>query len=370
MAFLDLFKRNAKAPQNITKDNKSNTSMPIKTFVCSNCGKTLAIKYVHKNNLCVNCAETKSNITNINQSQDSTNNINCENSEHKAPSHKTLFELYSTSKDLPGDNVYRSWANVIISESGILTIEENSITFSAHSLGHNTGRFTTHKQVSFEELPNLIAQSNDSKARKYVGMNQLNWREYIKEPQTAKKASKYPTLKFGNYEWYVLEQLENDTVLLLSKYGIDTLPWNNKKELVSWNESTLCHWLNTDFIKKFSFSEKRAFVKFEDNTRVSIPDESLIEKYLKNDSALTVQPTPYALQRGAFSYTYSDGRPDCKHHVGNGLSWLKDTYKGYEIKFRTWAKCIYWDGSVCMYSFDFQEAIVRPLIKIDLKKLK
>lgn len=153
------------------------------------------------------------------------------------------------------------------------------------------------------------------------------------------------------------------------KYGIDTRPWNSEEKLIDWTESTLCNWLNSDFIKQhFNDKEQRAFVKFDDGTWVSLLDSDLIEKYLKNDEALTVQPNQYALMRGAFSYTYSFSRPDCKIYVGNGLAWLKDTYKGGDKSMHTWAHCIYWDGSICMFSFDFKKAIVRPLIKIDRQK--
>lgn len=296
---------------------------------------------------------------------------NQEDSEYEIILPKTLFKLYDISTDLPGDNVSQSWANVIIDKCERLCIEKNSITYSAHSIGHNTGRCTTYEPISFEQLENIIKQSDDSTATKYSGMSQINWKEYIKEKKAKRKESKYPILTFGKYDWYILDKYEDGTILLLSKYGIDTLPWNTKEKLIDWPDSTLCHWLNTGFIKKsFTEKEKQALLTFDDNTRVSLLNRDLVEKYLKDDGALTAQPNQYALSRGAFSYTYSSGRPDCKIHVGNGLAWLKDTYKGEKISFHTWANCIYWDGSICMYSFDFDKAIVRPLIKVDSQKLR
>lgn len=355
------------AEQSRDKNDKINIAAESKTFICSECGKTLAIKYAHKNNICASCANKKS--TQKAHSSNSYNISNYGNPDYEVILPKTLFKLYDISSNLPGDNVSRRWADVIIDKCGCLCIEKNSITYSAHSIGHNTGRSTTYEIISFEKLPALIAESCDSAAAKYSGMNQTNWKEYIKEPEAVKKASKYPIITFGKYEWYVLEQ-ENDIMMLLSKHGIDTRRWNTEEKLVDWKESTLCHWLNTDFIKEyFTNKEQRAFVKFDDGTRVSLLDSNMVEKYLKNDGALTVQPNQYALRRGAFAYTYSSGRPDCKIHVGNGLAWLKDTYKGKNQNMHTWAHCIYWDGSICMYSFDFNEAIVRPLIKVDRRKL-
>ena len=75
----------------------------------------------------------------------------------------------------------------MIDECGLLCIEENSITYSAHSIGHNTGRSTTHKVILFEQLTELITRSDDPAATKYSGMNQTNWRDYIKEPKAIKK---------------------------------------------------------------------------------------------------------------------------------------------------------------------------------------
>ncbi len=120
---------------------------------------------------------------------------------------KKLFQLYDRSTEWPGDNVHRTWADVLMKEGGRLCIEENSITYSAHSIGHNTGKFTIHKAISFEQLPELIKQSGNSAAAKYLGMNKQNWRDYIKEPKPVKKPSKYPSMNFGKYEYPNTESL-------------------------------------------------------------------------------------------------------------------------------------------------------------------
>ena len=345
-------------------DSKQNSHK----ICCARCKKEILedeAQWIGNHRFCKNCANPPKAAAN-------PSSIICSgDSDYEIILPKTLFKLYDTSTDLPGDNVYQCWADVMIDERGLLCIEENSITYSAHSIGHNTGRRTIHKVISFEQLTELIPRSDDPAATKYSGMNQANWRDYIKEPKAIKKPSKYPIITFGKFEWYILDQEENDTLLLLSKYGIDTRPWNSEEKLIDWTESTLCNWLNSDFIKQhFTQKEQRAFVRFNDGTWVSLLDSDLVEKYLKGDEALTVQPNQYALTRGAFTYTYSSSRPNYKIHVGNGLAWLKDTYKGDNKSLHTWAHCIYWDGSICMYSFDFKKAIVRPLIRIDRQKIQ
>ncbi len=286
------------------------------------------------------------------------------------PLPKTLFRLYNRYIDLPGDNVNQYWADVIIDKNHFLYIEESSITYSAHNIGHNTGKTTTKKMVSFRQLPKLIAESNDPDAAKYVGMNRMNWKRYIKESKkenkSGRESSKYHTMRFGKFRWYILEK-ENDTLLLLSKYGIDTRPWNSENRPVDWTKSTLCNWLNCDFIKMhFTRKEQRAFVEFEDGTHVSLLSSDMIERYLKDNSALTVRPNRNALKHGAFSYEDSGNRSDYNIYLGNGFGWLKDTHE----KEDTYAYCICWDGSIGIYPFDSTKVVVRPLIKIDKRKLK
>lgn len=198
---------------------------------------------------------------------------------------KTLFKLYDISSDSLGDSVSQYWADVIIDKCECLCVEENWITYCAHNIAHNTGRRTTCKRISFEKLPALIAVSCDSNAAKYSGMNQTNWKEYIKEPKDVKKRLlvTYPKITFGKYEWYVLEQ-ENDIMMLLSKHEIDTSRWNTEEKGVNWKERTLCPWLNTDFIKEdFTNKEQQAFVRFDDGTRVSLFDYCGVRPLIKVD---------------------------------------------------------------------------------------
>lgn len=100
--------------------------------------------------------------------------------EYKLTLPKTLFRWSDDSSDRPGDNVYQHWEDVILDKDGRLIIEENSITYSAHSIGHNTGRDTTTKPLSFDQLPKMIALAEDKNAQKYLGMNEQNWPKYVR----------------------------------------------------------------------------------------------------------------------------------------------------------------------------------------------
>ena len=54
-------------------------------------------------------------------------------------------------------------------------------------------------------------------------------------------------------EWVVLD-VQNGKSLLISKYGLDWMPYNSKNQKTSWEKCTLREWLNHDFLSS-AFSE-------------------------------------------------------------------------------------------------------------------
>ncbi len=75
------------------------------------------------------------------------------------------------------------------------------------------------------------------------------------------KAKRGDIVKFGAYEqdldytngkeeieWIVIKKTK-DSVLLLSKYALDRLPYNKELEMVTWESCTLRKWLNDSFIR-------------------------------------------------------------------------------------------------------------------------
>ncbi len=97
------------------------------------------------------------------------------------------------------------------------------------------------------------------------------------------KVKKGDVIKFGSYEqdldytngkepieWIVLKKTKN-SVLLLSKYALEKLPYNNKSSYLTWETCSLRKWLNNDFIKS-SFNEteqgmiRKTTVKNYDNS--------------------------------------------------------------------------------------------------------
>lgn len=78
--------------------------------------------------------------------------------------------------------------------------------------------------------------------------------EQIQNRLATDNAVYYGTYKNEPIAWRVLKT-EDDRMLLISQEAICELPYNNEIKDVSWQESSLCNWLNNEFIG--SFSEKQ-----------------------------------------------------------------------------------------------------------------
>ncbi len=121
--------------------------------------------------------------------------------------------------------------------------------------------------------------------------------------------------------WIVLKR-EEKKALLLSAYGLDAKPYNEKWEDVTWETCTLRKWLNEDFFNEaFTEEEKKRIlltaVRNEDNPRYKTPggndteDRVFLlsigeaEKYLPKDVFRKKVPTPFAVKKGAYT-SYRD----------------------------------------------------------------
>ena len=123
-------------------------------------------------------------------------------------------------------------------------------------------------------------------------------------------------------EWIVLDRQE-DRVLLVSKYAIDCLPYNNYRVGTTWKECSLRKWLNEEFLEKaFSQDEKGliAMAKIvveknpaydtnpgndtEDNVFLLSIQEA--GKYFENDEKRICKPTEYARKKMIEGYKLVD----------------------------------------------------------------
>ena len=132
-------------------------------------------------------------------------------------------------------------------------------------------------------------------------------------------------------EWEVLEK-EGDRLLVISRYALYSLPFNEKNEEVAWESSSIRKWLNGEFYDSaFSDDEKKLILlstlepavnKVYKN--VSAGDEtedhifllgaSEAEKYFTSRDELMCLPTAYAVSSGAWTteeYTDASGERTC-----------------------------------------------------------
>ncbi len=157
--------------------------------------------------------------------------------------------------------------------------------------------------------------------------------------------STFETVKFGPYEWLVLNQNEKGK-LLITKEAVASRPYNGELVDCTWETCSLRKWLNDEFLKDFSKKEQgqilETVVKNEDNPKKgtkggnNTKDKAFLlsigEAYrlFDNDAARICIPNAKAKEQGV----YTDKQGAC-------LWWLRSPgYSSYD------AALIYFDGDV------------------------
>lgn len=206
------------------------------------------------------------------------------------------------------------------------------------------------------------------------------------------------TVFFGHYEqdndlengqepveWIVLDYDEtNDKVFLLSRYGLDDKPYNNKFEKITWENCSLRAWLNKDFLNAaFSAEEQAAILTtMVDNSasqgyKVRNPpderntkDKVFLLSYAEANQYLgvtfansdniqsRVSPTDYAIKAGARTtdkILSVDGK-------NSGRWWLRSP--GNEYLYKSYVTS---SGTINAVYVDCNYNAVRPAIWVDLK---
>ena len=78
-------------------------------------------------------------------------------------------------------------------------------------------------------------------------------------------------IKFGNYDWLVLD-VQDGNALIISNNIIEQRGYNVKRKNVTWEKCTLRKYLNGEFFKKFSASDRKRILETQlsnNNTWVS-----------------------------------------------------------------------------------------------------
>lgn len=139
-------------------------------------------------------------------------------------------------------------------------------------------------------------------------------------PQTAVRTDSTPI------EWQVLE-VRDGKALVISRYGLDVVPFNTYWTDVTWETCTLRSWLNNEFLRKaFRATEQSAilttavvnsrshgFREWNTDGGKDTQDQIFLLSYLeanqffgvtpedRNNKKARVAPTAYAIEMGAFT---------------------------------------------------------------------
>jgi hypothetical protein len=147
-------------------------------------------------------------------------------------------------------------------------------------------------------------------------------------------------------EWIVLDERDG-MLLLISKTGLETGPFNSKKQRATWAESSIRAWLNSDFLNKaFTQEEQGAIME----TTISTPagcfispatgeeiniaecpctDDSVfllsaaeVEGYFPEESQRMIENNDYLLNKPESTMPYPAEGDACDFAYGN--LWLRD----------------------------------------------
>ena len=195
------------------------------------------------------------------------------------------------------------------------------------------------------------------------------------------------TVVFGHYEqdgisdngreeieWLVLEK-EGNMTLLISKYGLEAMPYNSTKKAVTWENSTLRYWLNHAFLNS-AFTEQEQDVIL--TTKVSNATWEGNTKYETTNGKHTVDKIfllSYA-EAGQYFTNNNERRLALTKHVttsdpGTRMSdgawwWLRSAGNN-----QMGASDVRADGTLGQSrTVNNPHGIVRPVMWIDAQKLK
>ncbi len=147
-------------------------------------------------------------------------------------------------------------------------------------------------------------------------------------------------------EWLVLEKQE-DKILLISRYCIETLSYNTERTDVTWADSSLRTFLNDTFLKNaFDENEAKSLITVNDD-KVSMLSVADAKKYFEYDSWRACSATESASNMGA--------------RTEDGFCWWWLIDKG---NMTNSASYVHFNGTVQEKGFavDYNLVAVRPVI--------
>ena len=180
-------------------------------------------------------------------------------------------------------------------------------------------------------------------------------------------------------EWIVLKE-EKNRCLCISKCLLDTKPYHNLSENVTWKDCTLRNWLNHEFLTTAFSDEEREKILLSDvanpaqNTQdyIFLLSFDEIEEYFDDE----VEDYVAYEERGAYTTDYARKQgawfleDDCEEK-NKGCWWLRyyGDYSDNEEGIYSFMSCVNFDGNIEWAAQDVAETgcCIRPAfwLKID-----
>lgn len=168
-------------------------------------------------------------------------------------------------------------------------------------------------------------------------------------------------------EWIVLS-INKGSALLVSKYGLDSRPYNSYGGSTTWEQSSLREWMNGTFLNTAFNASEQAKIESRKMPAYKNPQYSTnpgkdtydkvftlsidaAKKYFNSDSARKCKPTDYALANGA--------------STSGAYCWWWLRPPGYDSYLATCIDCngsIYYNG----YDVSYGDLCVRPAIWVTI----
>ena len=196
-------------------------------------------------------------------------------------------------------------------------------------------------------------------------------------PQTAEGTDETPI------EWIVLD-VQDGKALVISKYGLDKVPYNSEKGNVTWEVCSLRTWLNNDFLKNAFSPEEQAAIpvtevdnsaaqgydKWETDGGNNTQDQVFLlswaeafNLYFPEEADRRCVPTDYAIANGASTSILSKGVIAYKIDGRYTCYWLLRSPGG----FQSYSTEIGYDGGSYTSPAESGNSTIRPALWIDLE---
>ena len=272
----------------------------------------------------------------------------------------------------PGGNMQTGWKKIsgswyYFQTSGIMVTGDRKIGGKKYSFDKNGKMIETSSNDS----------SSESKGKKAGDI--VTFGHYEQDNNTANGTEPI--------EWIVLEAKEDGSLMLLSRYALNTLPYNEKDVAVTWATSSVRYWLNHIFFyAAFSGGERRkvmtTIVSTDDNPITGASGGDITEdkvfllsveeakRYFKEDKTYegrlrgfskerTCKPTEFAKKNGAELALYEDT------YQGSTYWWLRTPGEKKSL-----ATYVNQNGSVIAGGMTptYGRYTIRPVIFVQLDK--